>query len=177
MRMAVGGVLELAPSGIPALAPRPRTAATSSRWTETAHERWYRAVPLAPHSQSFPFLSTCCTITKTRSLEPLPYVSWMRIAGDCGSARIKIGRGLSHSDSGRNSSGLLELEEGMDGHDLSVIVWVDCIIAARIGSGVRTWFVNKSFGHSKLGRRLELNRNFSNYLMYLLLKILMPYNL
>lgn len=41
-----------------------------------------------------PFLSTCCAVTKTRSLGPLPYVNWMRIAGGYGSAHIKIGQGL-----------------------------------------------------------------------------------
>lgn len=99
-----------------------------------------------------PFLSTCCTITKTRSLEPLPYVNWMRIAGVYGSAHIKIGQGLLYEvyyerwTRGQNSTGLLGVLpwgcEYLCGQKTFVFVR-DCIIATRLGSGVITWLVNK----------------------------------
>lgn len=83
-------------SGIPALARRARQT-----W------RWCHVVSLYTRN---PFLSTCCAVTKTRSLGPLPYVNWMRIAGGYGSAHIKIGQGLLYiqgDDSNQRSSGVL----------------------------------------------------------------------
>lgn len=84
-------------SGIPAPAP----ARARQTW------RWCHVVSLCTRN---PFLSTCCAVTKTRSLGPLPYVNWMRIAGGYGSAHIKIGQGLLYiqgNDADQSSSGVL----------------------------------------------------------------------
>ena len=83
-------------SGIPAPARRARQT-----------RRWCHVFSLCTRN---PFLSTCCAVTKTRSLGPLPYVYWMRIAGGYGSAHIKIGQGLLYiqgDDANQSSSGVL----------------------------------------------------------------------